>query len=168
MIMADDLRILDVLEASASGAAARKVHRLLQRFTDDGGIAVWMVNDTGALSVKGMVISPGSVTNSFDAIPADDPDPIGVVYDGGIGDGELCRVVVSGTAYVLLQDSTASTVGNWVRVSATQAGRVNATASAPPGGGVAELDQHVRECGHCLETVGAGTDKLMLMVVHFL
>ncbi len=166
--MSDDLRELDVIASSSSGAAAKKVHRLLQRLTDDGGIATWMINDTGSPSVKGTVVEPGSVANSFDVITADDPDPIGVVYDDGVADGEECRIVVSGKAYVLLQDSTASTVGNWVRVSATQNGRVNATAATPPGGGVAELDQHVRECGHCLETVSGGTDKLMLMIVHFL
>lgn len=139
--------------------------------TVEGALVVQMLNQTGGASVKGTVVEPNSgavADRGVKAITADDPDPIGVVYESGIADGSLMWVVVSGMAQVLLQDTTAGTRGNWARVSATQAGRVNSTAAAPPGGGIAELDQHVRELGHCAESVGAGTDVLCWHHVHFL
>lgn len=139
--------------------------------TVEGALVVRMLNQTGGASVKGTVVEPnaGAVADrGFKAITADDPDPIGVVYESGIANGELTWVVVAGSAQILLQDSTAGTRGNWARVSASQAGRVNSTAAAPPGGGVPELDQHVREVGHCAETVDAGTNVLCWHHVHFL
>lgn len=138
-------------------------------FTVEGGIAIQLTNKTGGASVKGVVAAPESTTQrAFVACPADDPDPIGVVYESGIADGSLCWVVIAGTVQVLLQDSTAGTRGYWSRVSASQAGRANATAAAPPGGGVPELDQHVREIGHCMQNAGAGTNVLCWHIIHFL
>jgi hypothetical protein len=139
--------------------------------TVEGALVIQMLNQTGGASVKGTVVEPGSgqvADRGVKAITADDPDPVGVIYESGIADGSLVWVVVAGTAQVLLQDSTAGTRGNWARVSATANGRVNSTAAAPPGGGVAELDQHVREIGHCAETVDAGTNVLCWHHVHFL
>ena len=139
--------------------------------TVEGALVCQMLNQTGGASVKGTVVEPnaGAVADrGVKSITADDPDPVGIVYESGIADGSLMWVVVSGMAQVLLQDSTAGTRGNWSRVSETQAGRVDSTNAAPPGGGVTELDEHVRELGHCAETVGAGTDVLCWHHVHFL
>lgn len=139
--------------------------------TVEGGFAVRMLNQTGGASVKGTVVEPqsGAVENrGVKAITADDPDLVGVIYESGIADGSLMWVVVSGMAQILLQDSTAGTRGYWSRASASQAGRVNSTSAVPPGGGVTELDIHVREVGHCAETVDAGTNVLCWHHVHFL
>ena len=57
--------------------------------------------------------------------------PFGIVYEAGIADGSECWVVVSGIADVLLVDSVAST-RSWIAYSsATTAGRIDTTATAP-------------------------------------
>lgn len=78
-------------------------------FTDDGGLAVKMLNGTLAASVKGMVVSQdGMAENSYIAT---EPDPsaaiaglpglaIGVVAESGVAPGSLCLVTISGKAYV--------------------------------------------------------------------
>lgn len=133
-----------------------------------GGIAVKLTNKTGSASVKGSVVECSSTTdNAFELETADDLNPIGVVYDSGVADGDDCWVVVAGVAEVLLQDSTASTRGYWVRTSATTAGRADATNAAPPGGTVGALETHTKEMGHCLESKTAGTDVLAKCVLHF-
>jgi len=137
-------------------------------FTGEGGVFVRLINDTGAPSVKGTVVeASSSVDRAFDIAGADEPDVIGVVYEDDVADGELCGIVIAGPAQVLLEDTTAATRENWVRISTTDAGRADCTAAAPPGGGVVQADQHFREIGHGLESVGAGTDVLAWVMLHF-
>ena len=139
------------------------------QITDDGGFAVPMVNDTGAPTVKGSLVEPSSsIDNGFILTAADAFDPIGVVLESGIPDGQNALIVTTGKAYALLEDSSVATKGYWVRTSITQAGRIDATNALPPGGGVVQLDAHTQECGHCLESILAGTDKLCLISLHFL
>ena len=139
------------------------------QITDDGGFAVPMVNDTGSPTVKGSLVEPSSsIDNGFVLTNADAFDPIGVVLESGIADGQSALVVTTGKAYALLEDSSSATKGYWVRTSITQAGRIDATNALPPGGGVVQLDAHTQECGHCLESVLAGTDQLCLISLHFL
>ena len=135
--------------------------------TPEGGFAVRLLNATGAPSIKGTIIDAHTVDLSFGICSADDPQPIGVVYENGVADGDQCWIVCHGIADILLEDSTASTVGYWARISITQDGRADITNAAPAGGGVAELDRHMREVGHCLQTVSAGTDKLCRIIMHF-
>ena len=133
--------------------------------TADGGFAVEMVNKTGAASVKGSVVEPSNSTkNGFVLAGASSYDPVGIVYESGVADGDNCLVVIGGLAYVLLEDTTSSTMENWVGTSTAQAGRADATTAAPPGAVLA----HFREVGHCLETVVGGADKLALCMIHFL
>jgi len=141
---------------------------LKSKLTIEGGIAVRLTNKTGANSVKGtVVVADNAVDNSFDFSIADEVQPIGVLYEDGIADGEEVFVVVVGIADVLLEDGTASTRGNWVRTSENDAGRADATNAAPPGGGIPELDIHMAEIGHCLESQSSGTDVLAKCVLHF-
>lgn len=135
--------------------------------TPEGGIMVKLTNKTGVNSVKGTIVMVSAGTdNAFDVNGGNGAQPIGIVYDDGIADASECWVVVSGIAQVLLKAMTASTRGHWVEVS-DAAGRADATAAAPPGGGVPELDIHMQEIGHCLESQGAGADVLCLCVLHF-
>jgi len=137
------------------------------RFTEEGGFAVLLTNKTGSASVKGdLVEASASTDNAFAQAGVSDTHPIGVVYEAGVADGSECWVVVSGIAEVLLKDTTAATRGYWVMTSDT-AGRADATLAAPPGGGISELDQHMREIGHCIESKTAGTDVLAKIVMHF-
>ncbi len=135
--------------------------------TPIGGIAIQLTNKTGGASVKGTIVIADTTTdNAFDITEADDDHPIGVVYEAGVADAAECWVVIYGIAEVLLKDTTASTHGYWVKTSDT-AGRADATIAAPPGGGISELDEHMQEIGHCLETQTGGTDVLAKIVMHF-
>lgn len=137
-----------------------------QMVTPIGGIAIKMTNKTGSASVKGMLIeSNETVEDAFQEL-TDEYDCIGIVYEEGVADGEDCWVVITGIAEVLLEDGTASTAGYWVE-SSTVNGRADATNPLPAGGTLAELQNHFKEIGHCLETKTAGTDVLAKIVVHF-
>jgi hypothetical protein len=136
--------------------------------TPEGGIAIYMKNGTGAASVKGTLVCTSDADDfSVSVCAAGDKDTIGVIYDSGVANGDLVRVVVSGVADVLLQDGTAATRGYWCRLSATQAGRLNATNAAPPGGTIVEIDNHFAEVGHSLQSVTAGSNKLCRIALHF-
>ena len=135
--------------------------------TELGGIAVKLVNKTGAASVKGTIVEADTTTDdAFKVADADGNHPMGVVYDDGVADGSECWVIIYGIADVLLKDATLSTHGNWVYPSDV-AGRANATLLVPPGGGIPELDVHMAEVGHCIETKVADTDVLARVCLHF-
>lgn len=77
--------------------------------TPEGGITVRLINKTGAPSVKGSVIHASSTVNgAFALAVVDVPDPIGIVYEEGVADGDPCLVVISGIADV-------SFIGNTTR-----------------------------------------------------
>lgn len=128
--------------------------------TPDGGIAISLINKTGAASVKGTVVSTSSTTDNAFMAQASELDSIGVVYESGIADAAACLVVVAGIADVLLKDGTASTRNHFVFASATD-GRAE-TKAVP-----ANIDEHFKEIGHCLESKIAGTDVLFKCVLHF-
>jgi hypothetical protein len=130
--------------------------------TTEGGQAIRLVNKTATASVKGTVVSVSDTTdNAFRTNPTDGDMPIGVVYEDGIADGSDCWVVISGKAQVLLVNSVATTRSYVAYSSATVAGRIDTSASAPAAA------QHFREIGHTLETKTAGTNVLVLCIVHF-
>jgi predicted RecA/RadA family phage recombinase len=136
--------------------------------TPEGGLATWLVNKSGAPSVRGtMVTAGGGVTRGAVPVTAGIPNPIGAIYDAAVPDGSLMRVVVAGVAEVLMEDGQAPTVGYWVGTSASANGRAYVQ-PAPPGGGLpTEIAAHNGEIGHCLETKIAGTDVRALCVLHF-
>ena len=130
--------------------------------TSEGGQAIRLVNKTGAASVKGTVVSVSNTTdNAFRVNPVDGDMPIGIVYEDGIADGSDCWVVISGKAQVLLVNSVATTRSYVAYSSATVAGRIDTAASAPA------ATQHFREIGHTLESKTAGTNVLVLCILHF-
>ena len=132
------------------------------RLTPEGGIAIQLTNKTGAASVKGSVVRADTSTdNAFILLDAGGQEPIGVVYESGIADGSECWVIIAGRVQILLQDSTASTRGNWVEASATTAGRADATNAAPVPA------THWKEIGHCMETKTGGTNVLAYCIIHF-
>ena len=136
--------------------------------TPEGGYLIYLLNDTGSPSIKGELVNTnGGVDNSYIVAPANTPDMIGAVYQSGIADGELVPIVISGIAEVLIEDGTTATRGYWVRISITQKGRANILNATPPGGGISEIDAHLEECGHCLESKAAGTNVLTKIVIHF-
>lgn len=132
--------------------------------TPIGGDCYLMINKTGAPSVKGSLVGADTTTDeAFELETAADFDPIGIVYEDGIADGDRCWVVYGGVADVLLEDGTGSVHGNWVGVSLSDAGRCDASDTDPPGFVIG----HFREVGHSIQTVSSGTDVLCRCMLHF-
>jgi hypothetical protein len=132
------------------------------KFTEEGGIATRYINKTGAKSIKGTIVVCDTNDNSVNVAPADSYSNIGVIYDNNIADGQYIWVVTKGRAQVLLKNSTASTAGNWIKVS-NVAGRGDATGTVPLPPTVAE---HSKEVAHCVETKSAGTNVLCFADIH--
>lgn len=135
-------------------------------FTKEGGLAVRLINKTGAVSVKGTVVQPYNSTaidNAVEKITQDIPDPIGVIYNDGIADGNYMWVVISGIADVLFIGNT--TRGHFAR------GFISADVGYIAGYVLSEqvpvspfaTDKHFYEIGHIMESrVGAGLAKVIL------
>jgi hypothetical protein len=130
-----------------------------------GGSFAWLTNKTGAASVKGTMASPSATTDlAFDLV-TNQYDAIGVVFDDGVPDGGLCRVVINGLVQVLFENGNAPVREYWLRAS-TVAGR-GYNEAAPSGGGFVNAAEHFKEVGHVLESKTAGTDVLAWCLVHF-
>jgi len=134
------------------------------RLTAEGGLATYMINATGAPSVKGTLIEASSaVDHGFILCGVGDDDPVGIVYDGGIADGQPCLVVVSGFAECLIEAGSTIQRRYWGRTPTATPGRVDLS-NVIGGGSVAE---HFKECAHCFETKANTGDTLALCAVHF-
>jgi len=130
-------------------------------FTAEGGFYQTFINKTGANSIKGTIVSASLTTDDgVYTAPANTIMPIGIIYENGISDGSLVKVVVNGKAEVLLKNGLASSNGYWCGVSDT-AGRMYQAATAP------STTEHNREIGHSIEAVESGVDVLSMIVVHF-
>lgn len=136
-------------------------------FTPEGGVATRLINKTGAASVKGSLVSADAAVAGAFKLQANEYDALGVVYETGVADGSPCWVVHYGQADVLLEDGTASAMGNWCHHAATD-GRADCSLTQPSGAGFTEASEHFKEIGHCLQTVTAGTNKLARILLHFL
>lgn len=136
------------------------------KFTPEGGIAIKILNDTGAASIKGMIVKGSTVLNNgVSIIPIGNPDPIGIIYDDGIPNGEYIWIVIQGKAQVLY--STPVTRGTFSRVpqsgdgSATAGYAINEALPVPP----FSNDKHFQEIGHPIES--RGTPGLAMTMIHF-
>ncbi len=133
--------------------------------TPEGGIAIRVINKTGAPSIKGYIVkADDNVDNGVEYIPADSPDPIGIVYSAGIPDGGYMWVVIAGITDVYYSGNV--TRGTFSRAAVTADGvsagvAINEALPVPP----FTTDKHFQEIGHPIESrVGAGLAKT---VVHF-
>ena len=134
--------------------------------TPEGGLAVSLVNRTGAPSVKGAAVTAGSLEQGSFELETSQFATIGYVYEAGVPDGEACLVVVAGKAHFLLKDGTAAQRGYLLRPSSDAPGRVEAV--VPPSGvGAQATNDHFKEAGHCLEDQAAGVSVLALAAIHF-
>ncbi len=136
------------------------------KFTPEGGIAIKVINDTGAASIKGMIVKASfTLDNGVSIIPIDNPDPIGIIYDDGIPNGEYIWIVTRGKAEVLY--STPVTRGTFSRVpqsldTSPVAGQaINEALPVPP----FSTDKHFQEIGHPAES--RGTPGLAMTYIHF-
>lgn len=133
--------------------------------TADGGMAIQLVNKTGGASIKGTVGHPYHATAvdlAFDLIPDDEPDNIGIVYETGVADGDLCWIVVKGLAKIYFEGAVAR--GQFVRSQvAADGGTVGYAVSEATPTAPFTTDKHFQELGHILETTGgAGLSTCLL------
>ena len=136
--------------------------RLAPLLTPDGGSAIPLINKTGAASVKGTVVDASITTDLAVAIEdIGDIDPIGVIYQSGIPDGDPVLVIISGVAEILIDDATAATSGDWAGTSDVTAGRAQANTEPPA------TVKHDQEIGHFVESKSSGTDVLAKAILHF-
>ena len=134
--------------------------------TSEGGLAFWVINDTGALSFKGAVLEASpSLPNAVVLIGVDDPDPFCIAYDDGIPDGELMRVVFSGKAEVFFVGSVSLHQFARVTVAGDTGSESGKAIAEPVPTAPFSTDKHFMEIGHVLESrAGAG---LALTNLHF-
>lgn len=135
------------------------------KITPEGGYAIRLTNRTGAISVKGTVVTMSGLYDDAFALQTVEFDGVGICYESGVVDGAECWVVVSGIAEVLLKDGTGSTRGSWVKCADTD-GRAEAT-TPPTNIGALAASEHFKEIGHCIQTVIAGINQLARVVLHF-
>ena len=101
--------------SGTSGTFSAGVGNSYFKITPEGGFAVRLTNKSGAVSVKGQIVShKGTVARAFDLTAVDANHCLGVVYESGIADAAECWVVVSGIAQVLMKN--AATMGHICRI----------------------------------------------------
>ncbi len=151
---------------TGNAAPGWNTNSAFMRFTIEGGLAIKLINKTGAVSIKGTIMeAEGTTDRGCELSGIDDPDPMGIMYDAGIADGDEVWVVVSGIAQVLY--STAVTRATFSRVpvaadgTATIGRAVNEALPTPP----FATDKHFLEIGHPIESIGAA--GLALTILHF-
>lgn len=129
-------------------------------FTPEGGIIETFINDTGAPSIKGTIVSASPlVDNAVSLSNASSILPMGVIYENGVRAGDIVKVVVLGKAQVLLKDGTAATRGHWCGVSDVP-GRMYQT--------IIPTDaEHFRQIGYSLEQKSASFNQLSLVQLNF-
>lgn len=134
-------------------------------FTPDGGLAYWVENQTGEVSVKGKLIEPSTTTDmAVQLIGLDDPDPIGVIFSSGIAVGKPILIVFSGLAEVLFGNTP--TRAYFARNAQTGDGIAAGLAIAEPlPSPPFATDKHFLEIGHIMETKGA--PGLAFVNLHF-
>ena len=143
-------------------------------FNERGGHMVRYINKTGAPSIKGTLVTTGSVDNGIVTCEwisgtQGAPTCIGAVYEDGVVDGDWVWVVIGGPAQVLLQDTTATTVGFFAKTSDDSGsnGRADCSNDAPVGGFFTVDADHFQEVGHVMTSATAGTDVLTWVNLHF-
>ena len=130
-------------------------------FTPEGGVYSTLINNTGAVSVKGTIVSASlAVDKAVSIAPVNSDMPMRIIYESGIANGQAVKVIFAGCAEVLMKNGLAATRGFWCGVSDV-AGRMYQSSSPP------STTEHSREIGHCLETKASGTNVLALIDLHF-
>jgi len=139
--------------SGATGTFSAGVGNSYFKITPEGGFAVRLTNESGAVTVKGQIVSSkGTVARAFDLTAVDANHVLGVVYESGIEDAAECWVVVAGIAQVLMKN--AATMGHICRIPLnTDEGEAAGYAMDASQSGTAS----VYKIGDCLETQNAET-----------
>ena len=130
------------------------------RLTPEGGFAVLL--RAGEDLVAGEVVYIPQTGTGYDGevrkAPTSSDMPIGVVYaDAKVTEGVW--IVTNGRVAVLPETGVTAARGNVIFTSASQAGRVDKSATAP-------VNDHWREVGHYLVN-GTGNGVAAMAILHF-
>jgi len=132
--------------------------------TGETGYLQRLKNTTGAVSVKGTLVTQSTTADDSLVLEVNEFDTFGIVAESGVADNEFVWVWKNGSrALVLFKDANSSTRG-YVAIASDTAGRaVNvAVPSSTPAAA-----EHFKEIGHVLESKSDGTDVLVLVELHF-
>ena len=128
------------------------------KFTQEGGLAIWLLNETGGNSVKGEVVEVSTtVDEAVKQALADSDAPMGITYTAGIAEHAGMWIVIIGIVEILAD------AGGFARhnrlITSSTAGRALVW---DVGGAVAT---HFQEIGHAIGTAAA--NGLGLAVLHW-
>ena len=145
----------------------RELHRATWNFyTQKRCVKQKYKNNSGGETIKGELVKfDPTEDNAVILTAANDHESVGAWAEDGVKDGEIAEIITGGSCQYRLKNTTLSIHGNWIKTSDV-AGRADATLAAPPLGGVAQLDEHMQEVGHCNESVGAGVAVLVEGTMH--
>ena len=133
--------------------------------TNERGFLVKMINRTGGASVKGTLVAASTSADREAIKQANEYDTVGVVQEAGVAEGSEMWIWMTGSVcQVLFKDSVAATHGNILIAADTDGRAIDVT---NPGSGLPAVETHFKECGHVMESAGAGTDVLALAMLHF-
>lgn len=123
-----------------------------------GGLAIKLINKTGAPSVRGEVLA-NDVANDFSVTLTGISDEVAVCtfLEDGVPDGDWAWVVIQGVA-PFKADAGGFGKGDWLNTSAT-AGRAQGGAH-PPSPVI-----HFQELGHAIQDAAA--NAVGLGIIHF-
>ncbi|MFA6455764.1 MAG: hypothetical protein WCW40_02995 [Bacteroidota bacterium] len=156
ILKSDNTTELLTVDAQSGVLSSTKV-----ALTPEGGIAIKVKNRTGALTVKGTLVTPfgADQDNACTLAPATSDRPSGVMYSSNVAVDGDCWIIVAGIADVLLKDNVATTRG-WVVITSSIAGQADCTNDVSGA-------NHDKECGHFLETKTGSTNQLAKAIIHF-
>lgn len=133
--------------------------------TNERGFLVKFVNRTGHTSVKGELVSVSPSADREVVLQSNEYDTIGVVQEAGVAEGsEMWVWMIGSVCQVLMKDTVAAVHGHLLIAADTDGRADNVTVFGP---GLAAVDQHMKECGHMLQSATGGTNVLALAMIHF-
>lgn len=128
------------------------------KFTEEGGLATWMINQTTAASIRGLMVQASTGTdNAVARTTAASDHPIGAMETSGTTVGASLWIVHAGRAAVLADAGGFALQDRMITSATPGAVDVNNTPAAAV---------HFREVGHAISTAAANGVGYVQM--HFL
>lgn len=128
------------------------------RITVEGGYAILLTAGENLYKGEVVYINQAGASNTVYKVPISNDRPVGVVYADASSSASVW-VVVHGIADVLPRSSITASLGYHMYVSATEAGRVDQSATKL-------IPEDMRQCGYFLAS-GSGNGVLTKAVLHF-
>lgn len=145
-------------------ATKEKVRTYYDPATGERGFQTRLTNKTGAVSVKGNLVSSSPDFDlSFD-FQKNEFDTFGIVAEAGIPDGSECWVWKNGSICLVLAEDGTVAPRAYLALAADTDGRADFIAVPSSNPNQAE---HFKEIGHVLKQEASGVDVLVMCEIHF-